>query len=135
MKQFIIPSAIMLLLPLGMHAQDMQDVLYLNVTRNTGAQVSQRLDTADTLANPIIDFTTNRMRMGETSLMLSRVQSMSFEVKKEEVSAISDIITDNDSQGSNIYSLDGRLVRRNAVNTVGLKPGIYVMNGRKICVR
>ena len=34
----------------------------------------------------------------------------------------------------NIYSIDGRLVRRNASSTAGLSKGVYVYNGKKIVV-
>lgn len=35
----------------------------------------------------------------------------------------------------NVYSLDGRLVKANATSTVGLKKGVYVMNGKKYVVK
>lgn len=36
---------------------------------------------------------------------------------------------------SNIYSLDGRIVRRNASSLVGLSKGIYVYQGKKVVVK
>lgn len=35
----------------------------------------------------------------------------------------------------NVYSLDGRLVKANATSTVGLKKGVYVLNGKKYVVK
>ena len=35
----------------------------------------------------------------------------------------------------NIYDLNGRMVRQNATNLEGLRPGIYVVDGRKVMVR
>ena len=37
--------------------------------------------------------------------------------------------------GSNIYSLDGKLVRRNATTLDGLRNGLYIMNGKKYLVK
>jgi autotransporter-associated beta strand protein len=39
------------------------------------------------------------------------------------------------SQIGNIYDLRGRLVRKSATSTEGLKPGIYVIEGRKFVVK
>ena len=36
---------------------------------------------------------------------------------------------------ANIYSLDGRLVRKDATSTAGLPKGIYIVGGRKVAVR
>ena len=36
---------------------------------------------------------------------------------------------------SNIYSLDGRIVRRNASSLDGLSKGIYVYQGKKVVVK
>ena len=34
-----------------------------------------------------------------------------------------------------IYDLNGRLVRQNATSLEGLRPGIYIVDGRKVLVR
>jgi len=39
------------------------------------------------------------------------------------------------TQPYNIYDLRGRLVREGATSTEGLRPGVYVIDGRKIVVR
>lgn len=36
------------------------------------------------------------------------------------------------SASSNIYHIDGRLVRQKATTTMGLKPGIYIFKGKKV---
>ncbi len=41
----------------------------------------------------------------------------------------------SESHPIDIYDLRGRLVRRQATSTSGLKPGIYVIEGRKVVVR
>lgn len=44
-------------------------------------------------------------------------------------------LADVKSQIGNIYDLRGRLVRKSATSTEGLKPGIYVIEGRKFVVK
>jgi hypothetical protein len=44
-------------------------------------------------------------------------------------------IADTKTQIGNIYDLRGRLVRQSATSTEGLKPGIYVIEGRKFVVK
>ena len=52
----------------------------------------------------------------------------------EEPEAISSVSADS-SKAGNIYSLDGRLVRRNATQLDGLQPGLYIQNGQKYLVK
>ena len=35
----------------------------------------------------------------------------------------------------NVYSLDGRIIRRQAATLQGLQPGLYIMNGKKVLVK
>lgn len=50
--------------------------------------------------------------------------------------SISTVGNDNlSSNPSNIYDVDGRLVRRNAVSNEGLKPGVYVIRGKKVIIK
>lgn len=44
-------------------------------------------------------------------------------------------IADGDSSVFDVYDLRGRLIRPRATSTQGLKPGIYVVEGRKIIVK
>lgn len=43
--------------------------------------------------------------------------------------------TDHSATSANIYSLDGRIVRRNVYSAEGLTKGIYIYQGKKIVVR
>lgn len=52
----------------------------------------------------------------------------------EEYDAITSVNAD-ESKAGNIYSLDGRLVRRNASSLNGLQPGLYIQNGKKYLVK
>ena len=44
-------------------------------------------------------------------------------------------VTVSEKQPADIYDLNGRLVRKNATNTEGLRGGVYIIRGRKIVVR
>lgn len=51
-----------------------------------------------------------------------------------------EIIPGNDANGSkssptDIYKLDGKLVKRKATSTEGLTPGVYIMHGMKVIVK
>ena len=48
------------------------------------------------------------------------------------VTAINAIETKNVENTGNVYSIDGRLVRRNATSLEGLPKGIYIYNGKKV---
>ena len=50
-------------------------------------------------------------------------------IEKPAIAGASTTMTDN------IYSLDGRLVRRQATSLDGLQPGLYIMGGKKVVVR
>ena len=45
------------------------------------------------------------------------------------------IATGGTAKNGNIYSLDGRIVRRGTTSIVGLQKGIYVVNGHKVVIR
>lgn len=49
--------------------------------------------------------------------------------------AIENLNTDILPATGNIYSIDGRLVRRDATSTDGLPKGLYIMNGKKVIVK
>lgn len=49
--------------------------------------------------------------------------------------ALQSLLENIGPQGIDIYALDGRLVRHAAYNTMGLPKGIYVLNGKKICIK
>ena len=39
------------------------------------------------------------------------------------------------SVSGDIYSLDGKLIRKNATSLNGLKKGLYIMNGKKYLIK
>ena len=42
---------------------------------------------------------------------------------------------ENSNVKDNVYSLDGRIIRRQAATLQGLQPGLYIMNGKKVWVK
>lgn len=48
---------------------------------------------------------------------------------------ISEIINDASGKPVDIYDLSGRLIRRNAVSTDGMHPGVYIINDRKFVIK
>ena len=50
----------------------------------------------------------------------------------KDATAISDV--QNGEHTIDIYSVNGQLVRKKASSTNGLKPGVYVVNGKKTVV-
>ena len=52
----------------------------------------------------------------------------------ETLNAIQMVASDNQLMPANIYSPDGRLMKRQTTSLEGLKPGLYIMGGKKIVV-
>lgn len=50
------------------------------------------------------------------------------------VAGIHELRTDKSTDNNDVYSISGRLVRKNATNLKGLPKGIYIMNGKKVVV-
>ncbi len=48
---------------------------------------------------------------------------------------ITDVDAEQGGKASNVYTIDGRLVKANATSTEGLAKGLYIMNGKKIIVK
>ena len=48
---------------------------------------------------------------------------------------INDVVSSVKKADATVYSIDGRVVRRNAVGVEGLKPGLYILNGKKYLVK
>ena len=48
---------------------------------------------------------------------------------------IKDVVSSAKKADATVYSIDGRVVRHHAVGVEGLKPGLYILNGKKYLVR
>lgn len=58
-----------------------------------------------------------------------------FDVLFEDATGIHAASTDAIEAIFNVYSVDGRLVKRNSDSMIGLKKGVYVINGKKVLVK
>ena len=58
--------------------------------------------------------------------------SFTFE---DEATGITDIKATDAAKATNIYSIDGKLVKANATSTEGLAKGVYIINGKKYIVK
>ena len=70
--------------------------------------------------------------LGDVEWDTSRIAEGLLFVKSIVVN-VSSLVTDRTPR--NIYDLRGRLIRSNATTTEGLKPGVYVVDGRKFVIR
>lgn len=114
-------------------AQEEVKVLYMTVLRTTGQELSVPLYDWDGFEGPKADLAEGRLYADGRSMLLSRISEIRFHVETEIDNGIEDIQvapqTDN-----NVYSIDGRLVRENAASLSGLPKGMYIMNGKKLCI-
>lgn len=114
-------------------AQEEVKVLYMTVLRTTGQELSVSLYDWDGFEGPKADLAEGRLYADGRSMLLSRISEIRFHVETEIDNGIEDIQvapqTDN-----NVYSIDGRLVRENAASLSGLPKGMYIMNGKKLCI-
>ena len=55
-------------------------------------------------------------------------------LEKEVPTAVTDVVTSK-AVNSNVYTIDGRIVRRNAESLEGLSKGIYIFQGKKHIVK
>lgn len=113
-------------------AQEEVKVLKMTAVRTNNQEVTVSLYDADDFWGPKAYMEDKRLVIGGRSMLLSRVREIRFfidtevidEVKPVEVPVVADI-----------YSLDGRLVRKNAASTEDLPKGLYIMSGKKMVVK
>ena len=53
----------------------------------------------------------------------------------EVVSGVRDILSEEENKPFPVYSIDGRMVRPNAISLEGLPQGIYIVKGKKYIVK
>lgn len=82
---------------------------------------------------PVVNFTDNRVYFGSRQYLLSAIKGFTFHM--EVVSGVRDIRPDEADQPFPVYSVDGRLVRANALSLQGLPKGIYIVKGKKHIVK
>lgn len=134
MKKYLLTILICLLAATKMaQAQEEVKVLYMSVIRSTGQEFAVPLYDWDGFHGPVADLAEGRLMVDGRSMLLSRIREIRFSVETEIQDGIEDVevapVEDN-----NIYSIDGRLVRENAASLSGLPKGMYIMNGKKLCI-
>lgn len=113
-------------------AQEEVDVLYMSVIRTNGVEISAPLYATDDFIGPKINFEEKRLTIDGRSLLTSRIREIRFSVKTE-ANAIKPVEV-APTVGGDVYSIDGRLVRKGATSLEGLPKGVYIMNGKKYVV-
>ena len=58
-----------------------------------------------------------------------------FTFHMEVVSGVRDILSEEENKPFPVYSIDGRMVRPNAISLEGLPQGIYIVKGKKYIVK
>ena len=85
---------------------------------------------------PVVRFAENRLYVGQRGYALNGLKGITFHM--EVVSGVRDIHTDETAGAAKlfaVYSVDGRLVRRDATSLEGLPKGIYIAKGKKYVVK
>ena len=85
---------------------------------------------------PVVRFAENRLYVGQRGYALNGLKGLTFHM--EVVSGVRDIPTDETAGAAKpfaVYSVDGRLVRRDATSLDGLPKGIYIAKGKKYVVK
>ena len=77
---------------------------------------------------------------GEYEVKVSGAEAQNYEISYKpgkititQTDGIESVLLDGES--SNIYNLQGKIVRKNANDFIGLPKGVYIVNGRKVMVK
>ncbi len=77
---------------------------------------------------------------GEYEVKISGAEAQNYEISYKpgkitvtQTDGIETVLLDGES--SNIYNLQGKIVRKNANDFIGLPKGVYIVNGRKVIVK
>ena len=82
---------------------------------------------------PVINYIRKYLVTSNRSFLLSSLKGLTFHM--ETVSGVRDIRSEEDDKPFPVYSVDGRLVRPNAISLEGLPKGIYIAKGKKYIVK
>ena len=135
MKKYLLTILICLFASTKMvQAQEEVKVLYMSVVRSTGLEFAVPLYDGDGFHGPVADLAVGRLMVDGRSMLLSRIREIRFSVETEIQDGIEDVEVAPMEDDNNIYSIDGRLVRENAASLSGLPKGMYIMNGKKLCI-
>ena len=113
-------------------AQEEVKVLKMTAVRTNNQELTVSLYDTDDFWGPKAYMDDKRLVIGGRSMLLSRVREIRFFIDTEVVDEVKPVEV---PEVSDIYSLDGRLVRKNAASLEGLPKGLYIMNGKKMVVK
>ena len=117
---------------LSVWAQEEVKVLKMTAVRTNGQEVTVSLYDADDFWGPKAYMEDKRLVIGGRSMLLSRVREIRFFIDTEVIDEVKPVEV---PEVADIYSLDGRLVRKNAASTEDLPKGLYIMSGKKMVVK
>lgn len=134
MKRYLLVAVLCLVASIRVaQAQEEVKVLYMSVIRSTGQELAAPLYDWDDFSGPVVNLAEGRLLMDGRSMLLSRISEIRFSVKTEIQDGVESVEA-APVNNNNVYSIDGRLVRENAASLSGLPKGIYIMNGKKLCI-
>lgn len=113
-------------------AQEEVKVLKMTAVRTNNQEVTVSLYDADDFWGPKAYMEDKRLVIGGRSMLLSRVREIRFFIDTEVIDEVKSVEV---PEVADIYSLDGRLVRKNAASTEDLPKGLYIMSGKKMVVK
>lgn len=122
------------LLPLAVAAQTTFRVPFASVALASGDSVVTRLYNDSVTVKPMINPTSRTLSINGVAYSFDEIEGIRFDVRSVEVSAI-DKVRATAKEAVGVYTLDGKLVRREATSTEGLDKGVYIMNKKKIVVK
>ncbi len=121
------------LLPCMAMAQEVK-VLYLSTTTTAGEVLTSRLAEGEEM--PLVNVSEKTMKVNSVVYPITQIATIRYEIRTELADAIRTVEAesgDGIAAESPVYTIDGRLVTRNAGER--LSKGIYIMNNKKVVVR
>ena len=132
MKRLLILVVCLAAFSFSAWAQEEVKVLKMTAVRTNNQEVTVSLYDTDDFWGPKAYMDDKRLVVGGRSMLLSRVREIRFFIDTEVIDEVKPVEV---PEVSDIYSLDGRLVRKNAASLEGLPKGLYIMNGKKMVVK
>lgn len=125
---------ILALLPVVAMADEV-NVVYGTFTLASGATVEARLYDDSTAVLPMVRTAEKTITINGKAYSLDNIESVRFDVRKEELSAINNVVAIDGLADGNVYTLGGTLVRKGGGEKGNLPKGVYIMNKKKIVVK
>ena len=132
MKRLLLLVVCMAAFSFSALAQEEVKVLKMTAVRTNNQEVTVSLYDADDFWGPKAYMEDKRLVIGGRSMLLSRVREIRFFIDTEVIDEVKPVEV---PEVADIYSLDGRLVRKNAASTEDLPKGLYIMSGKKMVVK